>query len=161
MAIDNVAINNLIESAAQHYKIDSQLYNNYQVKRGLRNPDGTGVLAGLTSIGEVRGYIIDNGERVPIEGKLLYRGVNTRKIIEHTVKENRHGFEETVFLLLFGFFHIPLYQFRIRFDFPEHFKSLFIQQIALDLGAGAGFRAFTHTLFAIVPTTHALCFLLR
>ncbi len=103
MAIDNVAINNLIESAAQHYRIDSQLYNNYQVKRGLRNPDGTGVLAGLTSIGEVRGYIIDNGERVPIEGKLLYRGVNTRKIIEHTIKENRHGFEETVFLLLFGF----------------------------------------------------------
>ncbi len=103
MAIDNVAINGLIESAADHYRIDTQLYNNYQVKRGLRNPDGTGVLAGLTSIGEVRGYVIDNGERMPIEGKLMFRGVNARKIIENAQAEGRFAFEEAIFLLLFGF----------------------------------------------------------
>ncbi len=99
----NEKISNLIDSADSRYKIESDFYNNFRVKRGLRNSDGTGVLAGLTAIGEVRGYIIDDGEKTPINGKLLYRGIDTKDIISNMRAEGRHGFEEVVFLLLFGF----------------------------------------------------------
>ncbi len=80
----------------QHY------YTEYGVKRGLRNPDGTGVLAGLTSIGEVHGYVMDEGNKAPVEGKLRYRGISVEDIIASCKKEHRFGFEETAFLLLFG-----------------------------------------------------------
>ena len=102
MNLYNEKIQDLIAIANEKYKIDTQYFDNYQVKRGLRNQDGTGVLAGLTSIGEVRGYIIDDGERVPIEGQLRYRGVDVRHIIKHMLAEKRHGFEEVIFLILFG-----------------------------------------------------------
>lgn len=102
MNLYNEKIQDLIAIANEKYKIDTQYFDNYQVKRGLRNQDGTGVLAGLTSIGEVRGYIIDDGERVPIEGQLRYRGVDVRHIIKHMLEEKRHGFEEVIFLILFG-----------------------------------------------------------
>ncbi len=94
---------NFICKADDKYKIDSDFYNNFRVKRGLRNSDGTGVLAGLTAIGEVRGYIIDDGEKTPINGKLLYRGIDTKDIISNMLAEKRFGFEEVIFLLLFGF----------------------------------------------------------
>ena len=74
----------------------------YGVKRGLRNPDGTGVLAGLTNICSVEGYYIDDGERVPKNGVLKYRGININDIIEACEKEDRFGFEEVAYLLLFG-----------------------------------------------------------
>lgn len=89
----------------QHKNISSipgHYYTEYNVKRGLRNPDGTGVLAGLTAIGEVHGYILDEGEKAPIEGKLRYRGISIEDIVENCHKEGRFGFEEVVFLLLFG-----------------------------------------------------------
>lgn len=74
----------------------------YGVKRGLRNHDGTGVMAGLTKICCVEGYYIDDGERVPKKGVLKYRGVNINSIVEACEKENRFGFEEVAYLLLFG-----------------------------------------------------------
>lgn len=74
----------------------------YGVKRGLRNPDGTGVMAGLTNICSVEGYYIDDGERVPKNGVLKYRGININDIIEACEKEDRFGFEEVAYLLLFG-----------------------------------------------------------
>ncbi len=74
----------------------------YGVKRGLRNHDGTGVMAGLTKICCVEGYYIDDGERVPKKGVLKYRGVNINNIVEACEKENRFGFEEVAYLLLFG-----------------------------------------------------------
>lgn len=83
--------------------IPSQYYTHYDVKRGLRNADGTGVLAGLTSIGEVHGYVIDEGVKSPVEGKLRYRGIDVEDIVAHCRAENRFGFEETAFLLMFGF----------------------------------------------------------
>lgn len=82
--------------------IPGQYYTEYNVKRGLRNPDGTGVLAGLTAIGEVHGYILDEGIKAPIEGKLRYRGISIEDIVENCRKDDRFGFEEVVFLLLFG-----------------------------------------------------------
>ncbi|MEG2669633.1 MAG: citrate synthase, partial [Oscillospiraceae bacterium] len=83
--------------------IPSHYYAEYNVKRGLRNADGTGVLAGLTSIGEVHGYILDEGDKTPIDGKLRYRGIDVEDIVAHCQTEKRFGFEETAFLILFGF----------------------------------------------------------
>ncbi len=74
----------------------------YGVKRGLRNHDGTGVMAGLTKICAVEGYYVDDGERVPKKGKLKYRGINIEEIMDACEKENRFGFEEVAYLLIFG-----------------------------------------------------------
>ncbi|MDR0400242.1 MAG: citrate/2-methylcitrate synthase [Treponema sp.] len=82
--------------------IDVNLYDRYNVKRGLRNVDGTGVLVGLTRIGDVHGYILDEGEKIPQEGKLYYRGYDVEALVRHTAAEGRFGFEEVVYLLLFG-----------------------------------------------------------
>lgn len=82
--------------------IDLELYNKYNVKRGLRNSDGTGVLVGLTRVGEVHGYMVSEGEKVAVDGKLFYRGIDVEDIIAGCVREKRYGFEETVYLLLLG-----------------------------------------------------------
>ncbi|APM37407.1 citrate/2-methylcitrate synthase [Clostridium kluyveri] len=82
--------------------IDPELYNKYQVKRGLRDADGRGVLVGLTEIGEVHSYIIDENEVIPIPGTLMYRGVNIQHIVNGFLKDDRFGFEEVCYLLLFG-----------------------------------------------------------
>ncbi|MBQ4100764.1 MAG: citrate synthase [Oscillospiraceae bacterium] len=83
-------------------KIDTKNYELYNVKRGLRNNDGSGVMAGLTSICNVHGYVIDEGERSPVEGELIYRGINIKDIVAACQAENRFGFEEVAWLLLFG-----------------------------------------------------------
>ena len=79
-----------------------EAYAKFSVKRGLRNSDGSGVLVGLTEIGDVHGYILDEGEPVPVEGRLKYRGISITDIVDGFQKENRFGFEEIAFLLLFG-----------------------------------------------------------
>ncbi len=86
----------------QNTQILPKHYNNYKVKRGLRNSDGTGVLAGLTRIGEVHGYIMYENEKMPDEGALSYRGINVNEIVDACRKENRFGYEEVSYLLLFG-----------------------------------------------------------
>ena len=68
---------------------------------GLRNADGTGVLAGVTQIGNVLGYYVRDGERYPMDGKLIYRGINVEELIGGFMQEGRFGFEETAYLLLF------------------------------------------------------------
>ena len=82
--------------------INSELYTKYDVKRGLRNSDGTGVMAGLTRICSVEGYYILDGERVPKEGKLSYRGYDIKDLIANCVAEGRFGFEDVTWLLIFG-----------------------------------------------------------
>ena len=82
--------------------IDPALYRKYNVKRGLRNEDGTGVLVGLTTIGNVHGYVVWEGEKQPIPGELYYRGINVRDIVRADKREHRFGYEETAYLLLFG-----------------------------------------------------------
>jgi len=89
----------LIENNA----IENDLYIKHDVKRGLRNTNGTGVVVGLTRIGAVDGYEIDeNGEKIAIEGKLYYRGYDVEDLINNCLAEKRFGFEETSYLLLFG-----------------------------------------------------------
>ncbi|MBN1578793.1 MAG: citrate/2-methylcitrate synthase [Chitinispirillaceae bacterium] len=82
--------------------IEPELYTRYNVKRGLRNADGTGVLVGLTSIGDVHGYIMVDNEKVPDKGRLRYRGIEIEDIVDGFQKEHRLGFNEVVYLLLFG-----------------------------------------------------------
>lgn len=82
--------------------IDPKLYDKYVVKRGLRNADGTGVTAGLTNICNVHGYVINEGEKAPIDGQLIYRGYNINDLISNARKENRFAYEEIVYLLLMG-----------------------------------------------------------
>ena len=83
----------MIFDGQKHFDdIPSHCYSDYNVKRGLRNADGTGVLAGLTAIGEVHGYILDEGNRVPVEGSLRYRGISVKDIVDNCIAEDRFGF---------------------------------------------------------------------
>ena len=82
--------------------IESKFYSKYQVKRGLRNSDGTGVMAGVTNICNVHGYVIDDGEKTPAKGELHFRGYSITDLVENAAKEDRFGFEEVVYLLLTG-----------------------------------------------------------
>lgn len=95
-------IKNLTDICLENSQINPDLYTKYDVKRGLRDRHGKGVLTGLTEIGEVKAYTIDDGEMVPCEGKLYYRGIDIEKIVDGFLKDNRFGFEEVTYLLLFG-----------------------------------------------------------
>ncbi|BCJ96098.1 citrate synthase [Anaerocolumna cellulosilytica] len=94
-----LALSNL---CAKNSAIDPYLYTKYDVKRGLRDVSGKGVLTGLTEIAEVRSHIIVDSEYVPCEGKLFYRGIDVEQIVEGFIEEDRYGFEEVTYLLLFG-----------------------------------------------------------
>lgn len=96
------SLESLCEEYRAHNRIPAELFDKYQVKRGLRNPDGTGVVAGLTNISNVHGYIIEDEEKTPDEGRLIYRGIDLRELVEGCVRDNRFGFEEVEWLLLFG-----------------------------------------------------------
>ena len=82
--------------------IDPALYRKYGVKRGLRNDDGTGVLVGLTTIGNVHGYVVSEGEKQAVPGQLFYRGISVEDMVNATEKEHRFGYEEAAYLLMFG-----------------------------------------------------------
>ncbi len=82
--------------------IDPALYEKYDVKRGLRNANGTGVLVGLTSIGDVVGYDVKDGKKVAIPGKLLYRGYDVAELIKDAESHSQFGYEQAAYLLLFG-----------------------------------------------------------
>ncbi len=90
------------EQILRNNHIEASDYVSFNVKRGLRNADGTGVMAGMTRVCAVEGYYINDGERIPKEGRLTYRGINVEDIVSACVEENRFGFEEVVWLLLFG-----------------------------------------------------------
>lgn len=100
--ISDSARNLLYKQFVANNSIDPKYYDKYVVKRGLRNYDGTGVIAGLTNICNVHGYVVNEGEKSPIDGQLIYRGYNINDIVNNAVAENRFGYEEVVFLLLMG-----------------------------------------------------------
>jgi len=97
---------NIIEEYSNLIKansnIDPELFSRFSVKRGLRDIDGKGVLVGLTEIGEVHAYVLDENELVPVPGRLIYRGIDISDIVNGFHLEERFGFEETCYLLLFG-----------------------------------------------------------
>lgn len=102
VSLSNESISFLVDEINKNNRINADDFNRYGVKRGLRNSDGTGVMAGLTKISSVNGYYIEDGERVPMDGRLYFRGFDLMDIINHCEAENRFGFEEVAWLLLFG-----------------------------------------------------------
>ena len=95
-------INDLSKLCRENSQIDSSLYKRYDVQKGLRDKNGVGVLAGLTNISSIEAYKYENGQKIPCEGKLLYRGYNIVDLVNGYLKDNQFGFEETAYLLLFG-----------------------------------------------------------
>jgi len=95
-----------LEYLCQEYRkynhISPDDWTKYDVKRGLRNANGTGVLAGLTSICDVVGYDLVDDQRVPVDGKLIYRGIDVKEIVEASKDDDRYTYEEVAWLLLFG-----------------------------------------------------------
>lgn len=96
------AVAALADSAVHSAMIDPALYKTYDVKRGLRDLNGDGVLAGLTQISEIRSFATVDGEKRPCEGELYYRGYNIYDLVRGFLQDKRFGFEETAYLLLFG-----------------------------------------------------------
>ena len=86
----------------ERYSIPPELYGVHDVKRGLRDADGKGVVAGLTTVSQVTASRMENGVRVPDEGKLYYRGIRIQDLVNGFISRDRFGFEEIVYLLLTG-----------------------------------------------------------
>ena len=121
-------IDGFIEKAREsNNKIDNELYSKYDVKKGLRNEDGTGVLVGLTKIADVVGYKRVENKKVDCEGELYYRGINVSDIINKREPHQRFLFEETCFLILFGYLPTveELENFKKelsdRYELPPHY----------------------------------------
>ena len=81
-------------------EVDPRLYEKYDVKRGLRNADGTGVVTGITNVANVHGYLMDDGYKVPDEGILRYRGYDLYDLVDVESVDKRFNFEEVAYLLL-------------------------------------------------------------
>lgn len=123
------------ESVRKSCQIDSEYYEKYDVKRGLRNQDGTGVLVGLTNVGDVIGYEKEGDNVIAVPGRLLYRGVDIVDITHGFQKEKRHGFDETVFLLLSG--HLPdnneLQNFTYHMAYLRSLSDTFVKNMILSM----------------------------
>jgi citrate synthase len=125
--VEENKLDQLTEIIVKNNLIDPSLFNKYQVKRGLRDEDGRGVLVGLTEIGDVHSYILDENDIIPVPGRLMYRGIDIVDLANGFMKDGRYGFEETAYLLLFG--DLPNKQQFEDFDqllcefrkLPEHF----------------------------------------
>ena len=92
----------LTKICEDYSKMDVSLYAKYDVKRGLRDINGKGVLAGLTQISNIVSYKEEDGKSVPCDGELYYRGINVEELTKGFLQEKRFGFEEATYLLLFG-----------------------------------------------------------
>ena len=116
--VDKIELNRYVESLCtemeKEYRINPRYYKGDAVKRGLRNADGTGVMAGVTRIGSVQGYYLRDFEKVPIPGELYYRGINVNEIVEAHSSTGTFGYEEVAYLLLFG--ALPTREQLLRFN---------------------------------------------
>lgn len=118
----------------KNYPIQKQVFEKFDVKRGLRNSDGSGVLAGLTRVSSVVGYEKTEEGIKSVEGNLTYRGIDIHKIVESLINENRNGFEEVTYLLLFGTLpsQSQLSDFKDLLDnnitLPEGFEEIIIRK---------------------------------
>lgn len=125
----NSELQKIFQDSISENKIDNELYTKYDVKKGLRNEDGTGVLIGLTRIADVVGYKLINGKKVDDQGELYYRGIPITQLCRNLDQDEICGYEETCFLILFG--HLPTQQelslftsqLRSRYTLPEGFLA--------------------------------------
>src|SRR5512145_117194 len=102
MSETNSILKHLSDEVIKASKIDAGLFEKFSVKRGLRNADHSGVLVGLTNVGDVVGYQKEGDILVPIDGKLIYRGIDVEALVQGAIDQKRHGFDEVVYLLLSG-----------------------------------------------------------
>ena len=125
-------LENSVRKASQ---IENGLFEKFDVKRGLRNNDRTGVLVGLTNIGDVLGYEKENGKVKAVPGILLYRGIDIEAITHGFQKESRHGFDETVYLLITGKLpnHSELEDFSSHLASMRELEELFIKDMILSM----------------------------
>jgi citrate synthase len=91
-ALSKEKLQELVKETKDTYTVPKDAFESYRIKRGLREKDGTGVLAGVSKIGNAHGYVVSEGEKVPDDGKLEYRGLDITKLIDGFVSENRYGF---------------------------------------------------------------------
>ncbi|MBQ2800940.1 MAG: citrate/2-methylcitrate synthase [Lachnospiraceae bacterium] len=98
----NEIVESLAHSCEVNCQIEQALYDKYDVKRGLRDKSGTGVLAGLTRVSHIQSFEEKDGKKIPCDGKLLYRGYNIIDLVNGDIMDKRYGFEEIAYLLLFG-----------------------------------------------------------
>ncbi len=123
----------LAEKARLSTIIDSELYKYYDVKRGLRDLNGKGVLAGLTHISDIQAKKIVDGESIPIDGELYYRGYNIKDLVHGFTSENRFGYEEVAYLLLFGRLPTPeeLTHFSGILSFYRSLPTSFVRDVIM------------------------------
>ncbi len=100
--IKSADLKSLCDELRESSTVPQDYFDRFEVKRGLRNRDGSGVMAGLTKVCSVEGYYIEDGERKPIEGRLKYRGLDVNHLVNACIEEDRFGYEEVAWLLLFG-----------------------------------------------------------
>lgn len=124
----SVLVDRFIEKARDgDNNIDNNLYTKYDVKKGLRNEDGTGVLVGLTKIADVVGYKRENNKKIDCRGELYYRGIAVSDIINKRESHQRFLFEETCFLIIFGYLpnkdELETFKAELskRYELPKHY----------------------------------------
>ena len=129
--VDKEIFSDFSKLAEKNNPINPDFYEKYDVKRGLRNNNGTGVLVGLTKIGDVKGYDLVDGKKVPRKGELYYRGIELQTFVKGFQEEKRYGFEECAYLLMFG--ELPTKEKLENFsdiidsfrELPKNFKEKF------------------------------------
>lgn len=129
-------ISDFYQKSLQYTDIPNDYFKQYDVKKGLRNEDGTGVCVGLTKIADVVGYERENGKKVDAYGKLYYRGIEVHELIHGCyAHQNTYAYEETCFLLLFGFLPTKMQldafvnTLRAQYELPDHFLETAILQM--------------------------------
>lgn len=130
---DQLNLRGLVNEAKSTYEIPASAFEGERIKKGLRNADGTGVIAGVTGIGLVHGYVIDEGEKTPIDGKLYYRGYDVEEIVEYYANCQRYGYEECSYLLLMGKLptEVELSHFDEILNFYRRLPSRFAEDVIL------------------------------
>ena len=134
--------------------IDSELYTKYKVNRGLRDLNGNGVLTGLTEISEIQAFKTDeSGEKIPMDGKLYFRGIDVEEMVKGLIDEDRFGFEETTYLLIFGKLPTPeeLKKFKALLAGYRSLPTSFVRDIIMK----APSNDMMNTLARSVLTLHA------
>lgn len=153
---DKEQISSLAKLAYKSTVIDSAYYEKYDVKRGLRDINGAGVLAGLTEISDIISFREENGAKVPTEGELYYRGIDIKKLVKGFVSEKRFGFEETVYLLLFG--ELPdknkLEEFKQLLVRLRAIPKSFVRDIIMKAPSDDMMNSLARSVLALYPYDH-------
>lgn len=128
-----LAFKEFLQAAETANDMPPSAFDNFRVKRGLREKDGSGVMVGVTKIGNAHGYMVSDGERIEDEGKLEYRGYDMATLVDRVNAENRYGFEECAYILLFG--KLPTAEELTRFngllDTMRHLPPRFTEDIIM------------------------------